>query len=234
MSTRQVSVRPRTCTSSTPAGRVTAATIAAVALTALAAPAQATAPAPAAPALSSAAPATAALTYPVLSPSAQMSAAAVPRGRYAIGDSVMLGSKKLLSAHSITVNATVSRQFSQAVPALAALRRAGRLPRNVVVHLGTNGIVKVSDCRAIVDSAGPGRRVFLVTAHGRRSWIPSANAHLRTCAKAYTGRRVIVVDWDRASTGHASWFYSDGIHPNAAGRPHYVALITGALSRYGI
>jgi lysophospholipase L1-like esterase len=69
---------------------------------------------------------------------------------------------------------------------------------------------------------------------GKRSWIPSANAHLRTCAKAYTGRRVIVVDWDKASTGHTSWFYSDGIHPNATGRPHYVALITGALSTYGI
>jgi lysophospholipase L1-like esterase len=146
----------------------------------------------------------------------------------------MLGSKKLLNARGITVNATVSRQFSQAVPTLAALRRANKLPRNVIVHLGTNGIVKVSDCRAIVDGAGSGRRVFLVTAHGARSWIPTANAHLRTCARAYTGHRVVVVDWDKAATGHRSWFGSDGIHPNSTGRPHYVALISAYLTRYGI
>ena len=158
----------------------------------------------------------------------------VPPGRYAIGDSVMLGSKKLLTSRGISVNATVSRQFSQAVPTLAALRRANRLPRNVVVHLGTNGIVKVSDCRAIVDGAGTGRRVFLVTAHGARSWIPTANAHLRTCAKAYPGRRVIFIDWDKAATGHRGWFGPDGIHPNSTGRPHYVGLITSALARYGL
>lgn len=161
-------------------------------------------------------------------------AVVVPPGRYAIGDSVMLGSKKLLTARGIRVDATVSRQFSAAVPLLASLRRANRLPRNVIVHLGTNGIVKVSDCKAIVNDAGPARRIFLVTAHGVRSWIPTANAHLRACAAAYPGRRVVVVDWDKAAAGHRSWFYADGIHPNPSGRPHYVALITSYLARYGL
>jgi lysophospholipase L1-like esterase len=195
-----------------------------VALVATAVPAHAVSPTSPVAARSAAAPAGA----------RALPAAVVPPGRYAIGDSVMLGSKKLLSARGITVNATVSRQFSQAVPILAALRAAHRLPRNVIVHLGTNGIVKVSDCRAIVDGAGTGRRVFLVTVHGARSWIPSANAHLRTCAKAYAGSRVIVIDWNKAATGHGSWFGSDGIHPNSTGRVHYVALITAYVSRYGI
>jgi hypothetical protein len=148
MRTRHVLGRPDSSNGRSHVGRITTATIAALALTALAAPAHAAAPTPAEPARTSAALTSAVLPYPALSSSARMPAAALPRGRYAIGDSVMLGSKKLLSARSITVNATVSRQFSQAVPALAAVRRAGRLPRNVVVHLGTNGNVRVSDCRA--------------------------------------------------------------------------------------
>jgi hypothetical protein len=158
----------------------------------------------------------------------------VPAGTYALGDSVMLGSRTLLRRRGIVVDAVVSRQFSTAAATLASVRRAGRLPRNVVVHLGTNGNVALADCRALVDSLGGGRRVFLVTAHAPRSWVPLVNRHLRACAKAYAGHRVIVVDWDRAATGHPSWFAADGIHPSSVGRPHYVAVIAAALAAYGI
>ncbi|MBI1377095.1 MAG: hypothetical protein GC157_06405 [Frankiales bacterium] len=160
--------------------------------------------------------------------------AAIRAGTYAIGDSVMLGSKSLLTSHGITVNASVSRQFHAAVATVALLRRSGKLPRNLVVHLGTNGYVNLSDCTTIVNTAGPSRRVFLVTAKAPRSWIPLANKHLRACAAAYGGHRVVLVDWVRISSRHPEWFYSDRVHPNSTGRPHYVAMITTALRVWGL
>ena len=42
--------------------------------------------------------------------------AVIPPGRYAIGDSVMLGAREELTARGIKVNAVVSRQFRDAVP----------------------------------------------------------------------------------------------------------------------
>jgi hypothetical protein len=38
--------------------------------------------------------------------------AAIPPGRYAIGDSVMVGAKEELAARGIKVNAVTSRQFA--------------------------------------------------------------------------------------------------------------------------
>lgn len=183
-------------------------------------------------------PATTAVAVPVApgaAPSARPSRpATVAEGDWGIGDSVMLGSRTLLAAAGVRVDAVVGRQFGQAVSRVRAASRAGSLPRNVLVHLGTNGVVTVSDCRAVVDAAGPARRVFLVTVAAPRTWTTTDNVHLRACAASYPGRRVVLVDWAARSSHHPEWFYGDHIHPDPAGRLAYTSLIRQTLTSLGI
>jgi len=153
---------------------------------------------------------------------------------YGLGDSVMLGSKTLLAARRIPVNAAVSRQFSAAPAIVAAWARAGVLRRNLVIHLGTNGTISAKDCRSVVTIAGPTRRVFLLTVHAKRSWTAQANAAIRACAATYGSRRVIVLDWDAAARLHPGWLSADGIHPNTTGRRYYTSLIANGIARYGV
>ncbi len=158
----------------------------------------------------------------------------VAPGRWAVGDSVMLGARAQLTARGVRVDAVESRQFHSGIALVRAARNAGRLPRNVIVHLGTNGTVAAADCHAVVATAGASRRVFLVTVHGPRPWMRADNARLAACAASYPDRRVVLVNWDRAASHHPEWFYADGIHVNGAGRAAYAALVAKAVSAFGL
>jgi hypothetical protein len=160
--------------------------------------------------------------------------APVAPGRWAVGDSVMLGARAQLTARGVRVDAVESRQFHAGVALVRAARDSGRLPRNVIVHLGTNGTVTLADCHAVVAAAGASRRVFLVTVHGPRPWMRIDNTRLATCAASYRDRRVVLVNWDRAASRHPEWFYRDGIHVNGAGRAAYAAAVTKVVSAFGL
>jgi len=155
--------------------------------------------------------------------------AAPPVGPYAIGDSVMLGAKSQLLARGFyAVNAVQSRQ-SYAGPALLRAR-AARLPRFVVIHLGTNGTYPLSVCHQMVDAVGPGHQVFLVTIHVPRPWQDADNGVIRTCADSYPDGHVHVVDWNAAARAHPGWLYADHTHLRPEGAKGFADLITGAIA----
>jgi hypothetical protein len=155
--------------------------------------------------------------------------AAPPVGPYAIGDSVMLGAKSQLLARGFyAVNAVQSRQ-SYAGPALLRAR-AARLPRFVVIHLGTNGTYPLSVCHQMVDAVGPGHQVFLVTIHVPRRWQDADNGVIRTCADSYPDGHVHVVDWNAAARAHPGWLYADHTHLRPEGAKGFADLITGAIA----
>jgi hypothetical protein len=158
----------------------------------------------------------------------------IPTGIAAYGDSVMLGAKAELTARGVSVDAVESRQFHSGVGLVRTAAAKGTLPRNVVVHLGTNGSLAVKDCQAIVAAAGPDRRVFFVTAHAPRSWIAGDNANLSACEADYPGRQVLLIDWHGSAARHAAWFYSDGIHLNGKGRSAYAAVVTATVDKFKI
>lgn len=173
------------------------------------------------------------LTAPAAIATPATPSSVVPTGRYALGDSVMLGARSGLVARGFQVNATESRQFSAAVSIVKAKVVNRTLPRNLVVALGTNGYIRLSDCTAIVSAAGTARRVFLVTNRVPRVWQNQNNATLRSCDKAFTSSRVVLIDWYAYSRGHSSWFYSDGIHLKPAGRSAYATLLDAKLDALG-
>lgn len=158
----------------------------------------------------------------------------VRSGRFAVGDSVMLGSKPLLAKVGFRVDATVSRQFGSAVSVVRRSASAGMLPRTLVVHLGTNGTITTKDCRALVTAAGPARRVFFLNVRVPRSWTPGNNRTLRACDASFAPDRVTIIDWASAAAAHPGWVGSDKIHPSGSGRKAYTALIDSTLKELGL
>ena len=149
--------------------------------------------------------------------------AGVPAGRYAIGDSVMLGAREALIGYGFRVNADVSRQFVDAVHLVHHLAVGGHLPVNVVVHLGTNGPIDGADCDALVRAAGRDRHVYLVTIKVPRPYRDANNRRLRACGRRHANASVI--DWYALSRYHRAWFYPDGYHLRPIGRHEYAALL---------
>jgi hypothetical protein len=155
--------------------------------------------------------------------SATSARAFVPWGRYAIGDSVMLGARDQLVADGFRVNAEKSRQFHDGPRLVRQLAAGGHLPRDVIVHLGTNGLIDPADCDALVRAVGPDRWVFLVTLKVPRPYRDPNNARLHACAHRHN--HVTVIDWYADSRYHAAWFYPDGYHLTPVGRVAYAALL---------
>lgn len=153
----------------------------------------------------------------------------VPEGTITVGDSVMLGARTQLRGRDFRVDAAVSRQAYKG-PALLR-ERGARLPRNVVVHLGTNGTFDIDTCRRIVKTAGPQRIVYFVTIHADRRWVAGNNRVIRDCDRAFAEHRVRVIDWNRAANDHEGWTYADGIHLRPDGAKAYARLIAQAVAR---
>jgi hypothetical protein len=161
----------------------------------------------------------------------QPAGGAIKAGRLGIGDSVMLGAREELHARGFgIVDAVKSRQFYSAASRVRYWKGAGKLPKNVVIHLGNNGIVLRSDCSHAVQAAGR-RRVFLVTLKVPRSWRIVDNRRLRRCARRFGN--AYLVDWYRHSHDHPGWFAKDGYHLTGSGATAYAGLISRRIAAVG-
>jgi hypothetical protein len=139
-----------------------------------------------------------------------------------IGDSVMRGARTQLRARGFTVNATVSRQFSEGVDLVERLASNGELPRRVVVHLGNNGYLSMESCHQLVDAVGR-RELALVNLRLPRSWRRENNDRLERCARG--APNVHVVDWSGHARGHDAWFADDGYHLTTLGARRYAGYL---------
>jgi hypothetical protein len=158
--------------------------------------------------------------------------AAGPRGRLAVGDSLMVSVTPWMSAHGFRVHAKVGRQFSTAPGIVRSF--GSSLPRNLVVELGTNGTVSLSACRSVVQTAGKYRRVFLVTARVPRSWEAGNIRTMKDCDATYAAKRVRIIDWYTHSAGHPEWFAGDRVHLSSSGREAFQNLIDAAVDKHGL
>ena len=153
-----------------------------------------------------------------------MPAEAAPRGRYAVGDSVMLGAKPNLENRGYRVDARLSRQVSDGLTLLRAKARNDSLRNIVVVHLGTNGTFSKSQCRAMHSTVGKKRHLFLVTVKVPRSWERGNNRVIRRCSARYGNTHLI--DWHDYVRRHPGLVESDGYHLTSKGARHYAELVS--------
>ena len=146
-----------------------------------------------------------------------------PKGRFGVGDSIMLSAKDDLRPLGYGVNAKVGRQFGSGVWIVRHKAEDGSLPRRVIVHLGTNGTIDPVDCDRLVGFAGPKRRVFLTTIKVPRSWEEPNNETLRACANDH--EKVHVIRWWAKSHGHPEWFAADDYHLNVTGQRIFARFV---------
>jgi peptidoglycan/LPS O-acetylase OafA/YrhL/lysophospholipase L1-like esterase len=149
-----------------------------------------------------------------------------------IGDSVALGATPALKAAfggDVVVDAAVGRQSSVLGDVVGYYLAQERLPGNVVIHLGNNGLVSESALQAVLDQIGPGRRVFIVNVRVPKPWAGKANSVLERVAES-DPPRIRLVDWYGASAGHGNWFAADGVHLTEAGGAAYAQLIAGSVA----
>jgi hypothetical protein len=145
----------------------------------------------------------------------------------AIGDSVMLGAARELTAAGFEVDVHGCRQMGEGLGVLSARRRAGSLPDVVVVALGTNWTVSTSEIRAGVRILGPDRVLGMVTPREAGGGASSDQAVIRAAGRRWP-RRVKVLDWVAYSSGK-DWTW-DGMHLKPEGAAAFARLLSRAFS----
>ncbi|CAB4660730.1 unannotated protein [freshwater metagenome] len=149
---------------------------------------------------------------------------------FALGDSVMLGSAKKLTAQGIVVDAVKSRQVREGLQVINYYTSIGQLGDNVVIHLGTNGSTTTETFHQLMEPMANVKRVVVLTVRvPRRPYQQANNDIIRALPARFPN--VTVVDWHELSKDNKSWFAGDGVHLNGAGQDAYVAAILAALGR---
>jgi peptidoglycan/LPS O-acetylase OafA/YrhL len=130
----------------------------------------------------------------------------------AIGDSVMLGAKTALedSMDNLTVNAAVSRQFSEIHRIIRRLKKTGELPPFVIIHGGTNGTIDEEEFIDMMNDLSECRRVVVFNLRVPKKWQDSNNKIIDSIVPNY--KNAVLVDWHKESSGQRKIFYKDGVH----------------------
>lgn len=150
----------------------------------------------------------------------------------ALGDSVLAdGAPDLQEVlPNAYVNAQVGRQGYQAPGVLDSLAKQGHLNEIVIINLGTNGALSDDTINQILDKVG-NRQVYWITAHiPTKNWQNAVNKSIRQTAKQH--QNVHVIDWNKYSDGHTSWFASDGVHPSDKGNVYFTRFIVSEILKY--
>jgi peptidoglycan/LPS O-acetylase OafA/YrhL len=152
----------------------------------------------------------------------------VPPHVLGIGDSVMLGAKQSLQQEipGMVVDAVTSRQFGEAVHVLQSYSVLGVLPSVIVIHLGTNGRVTDGGFDQMMETIGPKRTAYFLTARVPRTWETEVNRALHAGATRWKNAHIL--EWHDYSTCHDDWFV-DGFHLRTAGLHAYAAFIQAGL-----
>lgn len=148
---------------------------------------------------------------------------------FAMGDSVLLGSAAEVEKRlgSGVVDATVSRQFFQAVDPLARRALSAAPPDVVVVALGTNGPVDDELFDRMMAGLGAVPRVVFVNTRVPRAWEEGTNRAIAEGVERY--ENAVLVDWWGTVDHRPELFRGDGFHPTQAGRVIMAELIAAAV-----
>ena len=146
----------------------------------------------------------------------------------AVGDSVMLGSARKLTAQGLTVDAAKNRQPLDALQIFNYYRSSKQLGTTVVIHLGTNGTTKQAIFDRLMKPLAAVKKVIVLTVRvPTREYEKINNDIIYALPSRYAN--VQVLDWFTLSKDHPEWFSKDKVHPNSDGQDRYVAAILEAV-----
>jgi peptidoglycan/LPS O-acetylase OafA/YrhL len=147
-----------------------------------------------------------------------------------IGDSVGIDMASYLKEYypNMALHAEVGRQFYQAKTIIKELLQSYKLGSTVVIELGSNGNVRESHMRELIELIGSDRKVVFVNTQVPRSWCAGVNSTLAKIAAEYDN--AIVADWFTPSIDKNEYFYKDGVHTNSVGSPVLAKVIADAIA----
>ena len=145
------------------------------------------------------------------------------------GDSVVLSARDSLRSiiGKVSIDAAVSRQPKVIADRIRARRDEQRLGPNVVIHMGTNGIVQESDLKPILEQLRDRNRVVVVNVQVPRVWMKPTNKMISSLVKQYPNVRL--ADWNSVSKGQKKYFAPDGVHLTKTGADVFGNLINDTL-----
>jgi len=145
------------------------------------------------------------------------------------GDSVVLSARDSLRSiiGKVSIDAAVSRQPRVIADRIRARRDEQRLGPNVVIHMGTNGIVQESDLKPILEQLRDRNRVVVVNVQVPRVWMKPTNKMISTLVKQYPNARL--ADWNAVSKGKKKYFAPDGVHLTKTGGDVFANLVKDTL-----
>jgi hypothetical protein len=133
------------------------------------------------------------------------------RAPIAIGDSPMLLALGDLAEEGYRANARGCRQYPEGLDLIRSLKNQDKLPRLVVIALGSNGVINKGDLRQALDLVGKKRTLGLVTPRESGGGAGHDAQLVRDFAHEHENR-IYLLDWVEYSAGHSSWFQPDGLH----------------------
>ncbi|MEX2553280.1 MAG: acyltransferase family protein [Actinomycetota bacterium] len=151
----------------------------------------------------------------------------------AVGDSVMLIARDeligKLGAATVPalVDAAIGRQTKSVIETTRALKDAGQLGNNVIVHTGTNGPISGKQLDQLMELLKDVPRVFLVNVHVARPWESFNNQLLAENVGRWPNTELL--DWNGLANAHPEAFYKDGVHLKPTGMRLYVELLSGSV-----
>lgn len=145
------------------------------------------------------------------------------------GDSVVLGARESLKAvmGEISIDAAVSRQPEEIAERIRARRDERRLGPDVVIHMGTNGIVQEEDLKPILEELRDRNRVVVVNVRVPRVWMKPTNEMIGSLVGQYPNVRL--ADWNAVSKGKKGYFAPDGVHLTKTGAEVFGNLVNETL-----
>ena len=145
------------------------------------------------------------------------------------GDSVVLGARESLKAvmGEISIDAAVSRQPDEIAERIRARRDERRLGPDVVIHMGTNGIVQEEDLKPILEELRDRNRVVVVNVRVPRVWMKPTNEMIGSLVGQYPNVRL--ADWNAVSKGKKGYFAPDGVHLTRTGAEVFGNLVNETL-----
>jgi peptidoglycan/LPS O-acetylase OafA/YrhL len=145
------------------------------------------------------------------------------------GDSVVLSARDSLRSviGKISIDAAVSRQPEVIADRIRLRRDERRLGPDVIIHMGTNGIVQEEDLKPILDELSDRNRVVVVNVRVPRVWMKPTNAMIESLVAQYPNARL--ADWNAISKGHKGYFAPDGVHLTKTGADVFGNLVNDTL-----
>lgn len=147
-----------------------------------------------------------------------------------VGDSVSLGAATQFQRvfPNGWIDSEVGRQLGTGLDVYNQCVADGHGADVVVFALGNNGVAREDQVKALIDAAGPDKKVYLVTTRVPMALQDMNNELFKSVAEQYDN--VEIIDWYAESTGHDEYFWGDGTHLRPEGAEAYVMMLRRAIT----